>query len=370
MKIYPVKPYIPSEDRRQIRSDVEKILSSGMITTHTYTKEFEEKFAERHGTDHAVAVNSGSAALEMSLQMILGKGDKVLVPTNTFTATVAAVIRAGAVPVLADVDPETLNIILDPGVYDYIDAIMAVHIGGVICPNIKEIVDLCNDHELTLIEDAAHAHGSEFNGEKAGSFGDLGCFSLYATKIITSGEGGVVTTNNKQFADNLRALRDQGKSVSNPDEIQHMGFSYRFPEISAALGLTQLARLTEIIEARTVTAKFYDKEIQRIDGIRTQKIPEGMVTGYYKHVSFLDDHIDRDSIKQCLRDRGVICGGEVYPIPIHKQPVYGAMFTNGDFLNADYICDRMICLPTNAWMGDEEREFVMMNLKEVMEGVI
>ncbi len=369
MRVLPVKPYIPLEDVERVKEDVERILSSGMITTYKYTREFEEQFAERHGTDYVVAVSSGTAALELVLQTLLGEGDKVLVPTNTFTATVSAIIRAGAIPILADINPETLNLELDSGICGSVDAVLAVHIGGVVCPNINDIVDLCEDYKLILIEDAAHAHGSGLCGEFAGSFGEAGCFSLYATKIITTGEGGVITTNNEAMAQKLRMLRDQGKTPTNPDEVTQLGYSYRFPEISAALGLIQLDLIPEIIERRIETAAFYNKELNKISGIRPQKIPVGAVTGYYKHISFLDDGIDRSTVKSKLRERGVYCGGEVYAIPIHLQPVYKTLLgtARGDFPNAEYVCDRMLCLPINAWMGREEREYVIMSVREVME---
>lgn len=371
MKIYPVKPYFPLEDIARMKEDTMNILSSGMITTYKYTKAFEDEYAKRCGTNYAIAVSSGTASLELVLQTSLKEGNKVLVPTNTFTATVSAIIRAGAIPILADINPETLNLEIDSDLFTSVDAVLSVHIGGIVCPNINEIVNLCNEYKLTHIEDASHAHGSNLYGKFAGSFGIAGCFSLYATKIITTGEGGIITTNDEIMARKLKMLRDQGKTPTNPDEITQLGYSYRFPEISAALGLTQLGRLSEIIKKRTDTAIFYNKELDKISGIRPQQTPKGMVTGYYKHVSFLDDDIDRDIVKRKLKARGVYCGGEIYSIPIHLQPVYKKLLgtRRGDFPNAEHSCDRMLCLPINAWMNREEQEYVIMNVREVMEEI-
>ena len=374
MKVYPVKPYFPPEDIERIKNDVGRILSSGMITTHSFTKTFENKFAELCGTTEAVAVNSGSAALELVLQCLDVKGTEVLVPTNTFTATVSPILRTGAKPILTDIDPKTLCIDIEAiqeKLTSKTRAIMVVHVGGLICPEMFQIKELCEDHHLYLIEDSAHAHGSKIDGKAAGSFGDAGCFSMYATKIITTAEGGVITTNNTEITQKIRTLRDQGKNPSNADEVIDLGYSYRYPEINAALGIAQLDRLDEIIRKRTEIAKFYNDKLDKMDGITAQRIPKNIVEGYYKHVAFLDEGIDRDLLKKKLWEKGVICGGEVYAIPIHMQPVYIDLLKTkkGDFPNAEYACSRMLCLPITAQMTQEQREYVIMELRDILESM-
>lgn len=371
-EIPPVKLYFPLEDVEQIKADVDTILKSGMLTLGEYTRRFEAEWAKMVGTKHAVAVNSGTAALEIALHSIgVKKGDEVLVPTNTFTATVATVFFAGGKPVLTDVNPETLC--LDPeNVQKYVTqrtkAVIAVHIGGLVCPDIKAIREVCKDHGLFLIEDAAHAHGSTLDGEYAGSLGDVGCFSFYPTKVMTTGEGGMVTTSNESFADNARVLRDQGKESFHSGVVVELGYSWRMPEISAAVGLTQLKRLSEIVERRRRVAKFYDEKLRRLSGIRPLKVPPNVVHNYYKYVAFLDSDVDRGEFKQSLRGKGVRLSGEVYWPPLHLQPVYRELLgtKEGDFPAAEDVCRKMVCLPIYVQMTDGDREYVIEKVGEAL----
>jgi len=373
-KIYPVKPYFPLEDINIIKQEIEQILLSGMISNSKYVMNFERRFAEICGVKEAVAVNTGTAALEMALQCLEIENKEILVPTNTFIATVSSIIRSGAKPKLTDIDTKSLCINVESiqeKLSNKTAGIIAVHIGGLICPEIEKIKELCEDHHLFLIEDSSHAHGSNFSGKYAGAFGDVGCFSLYATKIITTSEGGIITTDNPKIADYARTLRDQGKSSSNPDEIIKLGESWRMSEIIGLIGITQLDRISEIINKRTITAKFYDREISKIDRIKPLHVPTGMIEGYYKYVAFLDKDINRDLIKKKLKEKGVFCGSEVYSIPIHLQPIYKKLFGTkiNDFPYAEDICERMICLPLTTQMTENDRKYVIDSLKEVMEEV-
>ena len=371
----PVKPYFPDEDIERIKSDVERILRSGMLTLHTYTREFERRFAELCGVKYAIAVNSGTSALEISLRAFnLKGGDEVIVPTNTFSATAAAVFFAGGRPVLTDIDPNSLCISADE-VQEHITSktrgVITVHIGGLVCPEIKEIREICEDEGLFLIEDAAHAHGSMFDGKCAGSFGDCGCFSFYPTKVITAGEGGMITTNDDKIAKIAMILRDQGKESFHSSRIVELGYNWRLPEINAAIGLVQLRRLPEIIESRNRIADFYDHELERIDGINPIKKPEKARNCYYKYVCLLDDGIDRDLFKQELRDEGVRCSGEVYWPPLHLQPVYRKLLKTGegDFPVSEDVCRRMVCLPIYAQMEMEDVKYVTDKVEEVIQRV-
>jgi dTDP-4-amino-4,6-dideoxygalactose transaminase len=368
----PVKPYFPKEDIEQIKNDVEKILQSGMLTLHTYTKEFENQFAKLCSVKHAIAVNSGTSALEISLRsMKLKPQDEVLVPTNTFSATAAAVIFAGAKPKLTDINPKTLCIDMEnvqKNITPKTKGIIAVHVGGLICPEIEEIGKLCQNKKLFLIEDAAHAQGSTINKKPAGCLGDAGCFSFYATKVMTTGEGGMITTNNDDIAEKARILRDQGKENFNSNIIIKLGYNWRLPEINAAIGLTQLRRLPEIIEKRNKIAKYYDKELEKASGIVSLKTPPNILNNYYKHVAFLEKGVDREKLKEKLRAEGVRCSGEVYWPPLHVEPIYKQILgtKEGDFPQAEDVCKKMLCLPLYAQMTMEEAEYVIEKLKEAM----
>jgi dTDP-4-amino-4,6-dideoxygalactose transaminase len=367
-----VKLYFPKEDIEEIKVSVEKILQSGMLTLHTYTREFENQFAKLCNVKHAIAVNSGTSALEIALRTIKLKPEhEVLVPTNTFSATAAAVVFAGAKPKLTDIDPKTLCINtenIQKNITSKTKGVMVVHIGGLICPEIEEIKELCQDRKLFLIEDAAHAHGSTINKKTAGSFGDAGCFSFYPTKVMTTGEGGMITTNSDEIAEKARILRDQGKENFNSNIIIELGYNWRLPEISAAIGLTQLKRLLEIIEKRNRIAKYYDKGMEKISGIKPLKTPPNIQNNYYKYVAFLEKGIDREKLKEKLKDKGVRCSGEVYWPPLHLQPIYKQLLgtKEGDFPQAEVACKKMICLPLYAQMTAEDAQYVIEKLKETL----
>lgn len=370
--IPPAKPYFPREDIDMIKEDVEKILNSGMLTLHTYTKEFEMQFANLCKVKYAKAVNSGTSALEIALRAMGPRHEhEVLLPTNTFTATAASVFFAGGKPVLTDINAESLCIDCE-NVQRFMTArtkgVIVVHIGGLICPEIMEIKEICQDHNLFLIEDAAHAHGSTFDVKTAGSLGDAGCFSFYPTKVITTGEGGIITTNSEEVAQSVGILRDQGKENFNSNIIVKLGYNWRLPEINAAIGITQLNRLPEIIEKRNRIAQYYNEKLKRMKGIKPLRPPPHITNNYYKYIAVLDTEIDRDELKHKLRQKGVKCGGEVYWPPLHLQPIYQNLLhtKEGDFPIAERLCRQMICLPMYTQMTVEDVNYVCEKLEETL----
>jgi perosamine synthetase len=374
-EIPPMKPYFPPEDIDQIKVDVEQILRSGMLTLGTYTKDFENEFAKLHKVQNAVAVNSGTSALEIALRCLGVKGgDEVLVPTNTFSATAAAVFFAGGKPRFTDVDSESLCVNVENvenNITRKTRGVIVVHIGGLICPEIDSIRKTCESHHLFLVEDAAHAHGSAIDGRPAGSLGDVGCFSFYPTKVMTTGEGGMITTNNEETVEKARILRDQGKESFYSGTIVELGYNWRMDEFSAAIGLLQLKRLPEIIERRNKIAEYYDHKLSQLSGIKPLKAQSNIVSNYYKYIALLEHGIDREAVKQKLKERGVRCGGEVYWPPLHLQPLYQRLLNTkeGDFPVAEDACKRMICLPMYTQMTRGEAEYVVDKVCEVLSDV-
>jgi dTDP-4-amino-4,6-dideoxygalactose transaminase len=372
MNIPPAKPFFSEEDISRISGEVQKILRSGMLTLGEYTRRFEIEFAKFCGVQHAVAVSSGTCALEIALRSIgLRDGDEVLVPTNTFSATAAAVIFAGGRPVLTDVDAESLCIDLE-NVEKNLSAktmgVIAVHVGGLICPEVRAIREFCEDRGLFLVEDAAHAHGSTIDSQPAGSLGDVGCFSFYPTKVMTTGEGGMITTNNEGIARKAVVLRDQGKENFSSNVIVELGYNWRLNEIGAAIGLVQLERVSDFIGRRSEIARFYDGELSKVGGIKPLVVPSGVRSNYYKYVAFLDSGIDREEFKRELRERGVRCSGEVYWPPLHLQPVYQRLLgvREGAFPVAEEVCRRMVCLPIYSNMTFDEAAYVTEKIREVL----
>jgi dTDP-4-amino-4,6-dideoxygalactose transaminase len=318
-----------------------------------------------------VATSSGTSALEIILRTLNLRGAEVIVPTNTFFATAAAVVAAGGVPRFADVDLATLALSADT-VADAITpstaAVVLVHIGGLITPDVDTIHKLCDQHGLTLVEDAAHAHGSRYNGRSAGAFGMAGAFSFYPTKVITSGEGGMIVTADERIRDEAIIYRDQGKAGFLGGEHVRMGSAWRMSELHAAVGLVQLKRLDEFIAARQRAAAVYDEILGRLEGIVPLPIPAGCVTNYYKYVAVLAPGIDRSEVKSRLRqDHDVWLSGEVYNLPLHQQPVFSI---GGPTVLpvAEDICARHVCLPIHGDMTEAEAIYVGDSLGAVLAG--
>ena len=373
--IAPAKPYFPEEDISQIKKDTEAILRSGMLTLNNYTRRFEEEFAKLCHSKIGVAVNSGTSAIEIVLRALgIKKGDEVLVPTNTFSATAATVVMVGARPVFTDIDAKSLCIDAQ-NVQKYLTrktrAVIVVHIGGLVCPDVRAIRELCEDHKILLIEDAAHAQGSQLNSKRAGSFGEAGCFSFYPTKVMTTGEGGIITTDDNTLAQKAMILRDQGKENFSSNIIVEVGYNWRMTEISAAIGLTQLRRLPDFIKRRNEVARYFDKELSKASGLKPLGIPKNAVSNYYKYVAWLSPTINRDEFKQKLRGKGVKPSGEVYWPPLHMEPVYKRLLSvkEGDFPVAEDVCARMVCLPIYSQMTSDEAKYVVEKVKEVLEEI-
>ena len=372
MKIPAAKIYFQEEDRKELLKQIDGILASGQLTLGKYTKEFEERFAAYVGTKYAIAVNSGTSALEIPLRALDVKGHSVIVPANTFFATPASVIHAGGKVIFADV---TENLCIDPeSVKENIrgdsKGVIVVHIGGIVAPQIKAIQEICEDHSLFLIEDAAHAHGSTLDGKKAGDFGDAAAFSFYPTKVMTSGEGGMITTDDERIYKRALVFRDQGKAGFYGNVHTEIGYNWRMSEIHAAIGLSQFSRLGEFIGDRLRIAKIYDDELKKIDRLTPIKIPSSVKSNYYKYVAMCDDCIDRAELKKELKEKhGVSLSGEVYELPCHLQPIFKDLygFKEGAFPVAEDVCKRQICLPVFATMTEEQAKYVIDSLKEVIK---
>jgi len=354
----------PEDDRKEISRKIDEVLKSGMLTLGKYTKEFEENFREYVKTEHAVAVNSGTAALEICLRASGIKNSSVVVPTNTFCATPAAVIHAGCKVIFSDIgddmclDPDSLQ----NSIKKDTKAAIIVHIAGNITENINAIKDICNDKNILLIEDAAHAAGSSFAGVKAGNIGGCAAFSFYPTKVMTSGEGGMITANSKEICKKALVLRDQGKESFNSNNIVELGYNWRMSEISAIIGMQQLKRLDEFIEKRKKAAGIYNKVLKETENIRPLVVPKKASPNCYKYVASLDclaeGKIKREGLKKNMKEKfGVSLSGEVYDVPCHLQPVFKNFFGNIGLPNSERLCRSHICLPIYPQMKKEEAEY-------------
>lgn len=368
MRVPPAQVHFPEEDRRAILGQIDQALATGQLTLGRIGRELEERFAERHGARHAIAVNSGTSALEIPLRVLGVEGREVLVPANTFFATAAAVLAARARPRFVDCDPATMA--LDPdavaaAIGPDTAAVVVVHIGGLISPAIGRLQQLCADHGVALVEDAAHAHGAALDGRSAGTFGVAASFSFYPTKVIAGGEGGLILTDDDHVATEARIYRDQGKAGFTTNVHTHLGYNWRMSEPHAAIALSQLGRLDEFIAHRQAIAKRYDDGLAS-SPLTALPIPAEAACNYYKYVAYLPEGADRSALKQLLRQEyGVGLSGEVYELPLHRQPVF-ERWAGESMPGAETMCATHVCLPISAVLTDEQAEIVLISLDEAL----
>ena len=361
-----VKPFffdMNGDEIADFQAGAATILRSGTLILGDYTARFERAFADYIGSKHAISVNSGSTALEILLRLKKVSGKTVLVPTNTNFATVASIIRAGGNVRYLDMDPKTfaptlamvqteLNRIPD------IAGVVWVHIAGIISPDFKAVVDHCRRHGVFVIEDAAHAHGSQVSGLKAGRLADGAAFSFFPTKVMTTGEGGMITTHSDEEDYLARSYRNQGKRGTNYGGLHHdFGNSSRMTELQALLGLIQLRKLAEMLRKRSVAAWAITKELQRV-GIQYCKTSHMDMASNYKLIVLLPESRSRESVKKACAEVGIILGGGVYELPCHRQPVFEGICAGGTYPGAERWCPNHICPPLTSGMTEDEARFV------------
>lgn len=364
LKIPPTKVVFGREDRRQILACIDSCLRKGALSQGQYVKEFEGKWADYVGTKYAVAVNSGSSAIEIPMRILGVENKEVLVPANTFAATAVSVLLAGGNVKFVDIDPDTLSISLKSlksKISKKTVGVIIVHIGGMISPEIKAIRKWCAENGLWLFEDCAHAHGSALGCQRAGTFGVAGGYSFFATKVITSGEGGMIVTNNKRFQEEAALLRNHGKPKPWISYHTRIGSNWRMSELNACVGLTHLSRLNEFIKWRERIANKYTEYLKVVPGIRI--ILPSSRSSWYKYIVLLPKGINREELKTALKDKGIILSGETYEVPLHRQPIF-RKYAKEKLPIAEDFCSRHICLPIYYGMTEKEAEYVVNGLKE------
>jgi perosamine synthetase len=366
MKVPAAKIQFLPEDRAWIAARIEEVLGTGQLTLGAYGAEFERRFAQLCGSRHAIAVNSGTAALEIILRALGVEGKDVLVPTNTFFATAAAVVHAGGRPVFVDAEPNSLAMSPEDAERRLTPAtagLIAVHIGGQVAAGIDALAELAQRRGLWLVEDAAHAHGSTRGGRAAGSFGRAAAFSFYPTKVMTSAEGGMIVTDDDRLAEEARIYRDQGKASFTQNAHVRMGYNWRLSEPHAIIGLRHLERLPTMIADRRRIAAFYDRALGTWTDVQPLHALPQSASNYYKYIALLRPGLDRKALKLELRERDqVSLSGEVYEEPLHAQPVF-SRYARGAFPVAEDCCARHVCLPVYSGMAEEEAAAVVQALE-------
>ncbi len=361
MNISGSSPYISEESLNEMLTDLMLMFKNGRLTDGPYAQEFEKEFAEYNNVKYAVSVNSGTAALDVALRHFRLMGREVIVPTNTFVSTPNSILFAGGKPVFADMNEDSLGIDVDDvkrKASSKTAGVIVVHIAGLVCPQINELKQFCDEKNLFLLEDCAHAHGAMMNGQKAGTFGDAGCFSFYPTKVMTSCEGGMIITNNERLDEEARCLRTCGQNVDR--QAVMLGHNWRLNEMAAIVGKHQLEHLEEFLAKRNEVAKWYEKALANVDGITLFRVPSNFRHSYYKYPLKLADGIDRLKLASLLKTKYGVETGHVYYPPCHLQPFYMENFgtREGDLPASEQVLKKVLCLPMHYRVTQENVEYI------------
>ena len=357
MNIPLVKVYVDDE----IKKAVLEVLDSGWYILHEKTREFEKKFAEFCNEKNAVCVSSGTAGIFLSLLALdIKRGDEVIVPSFSFVSTATPVLEIGAKPVFVDVDAKTYTV--DPekireAVTKRTKVIMPVHLYGHPA-NMDPIMEIAEDNDLYVVEDACQAHGAEYKGRRVGGIGHVACFSFYPSKNMTvCGDGGAVVTNNEEIAETVRKLRDHGRRDKYVFELK--GYNLRFNEIQAAIGIKQLEKLPEWNESRRNIARMYN---QALDGLVTTPVEEPWAKHVY-HVYVIRTK-KREQLKEFLSHQGISTIVH-YPVPIHMQPAITSILGAQPALNnTEKFAKEVLSIPMCPTLTKREVEYVSEKIAE------
>lgn len=353
--------------KEEVDRAVLSVLESGQFVLGREVEAFEQEFAAYCGTRFAVGLNSGTSALHLALLAAgIGPGDEVITVPFTFVATVAAILYTGAKPVLVDVDPTTFNMDpkrLEAAVTPRTKALLPVHLYGQMA-DMDPILELARKKGIRVIEDAAQAHGAEYKGKRAGSVGDLGCFSFYPGKNLGAyGEGGAVTTNDAALAKTLRMLRDWGAEHKYHHELR--GFNFRMESIQGAILRVKLCHLEDWTLSRREKAAYYDRVLQ---GSKVETPKVGLSYRHVYHIYAVQTG-DRENLDSHLKERGIQTNIH-YPIPVHLQKAYSDLsYHEGDFPVTETLSRRVLSLPLYPELTHQDMDEVVEAIRSSPSGI-
>ncbi|MCX8153386.1 MAG: DegT/DnrJ/EryC1/StrS family aminotransferase [Candidatus Bathyarchaeota archaeon] len=354
---------LPKIGEEEIEAVV-RVMRSGMLThglgMGPMVTQFEANFAKFAGVKYAVAVNTGTAALHAAvLAAGVQQGDEVILPSFTFVATAEAVVMAGGKPVFADIDPETYNISpadIGKKITKKTKVILPVDLYG-FSADLKPIREIAEAHGLAVVEDAAQAHGATYNGRPAGVFADAACWSLYASKNMTTGEGGVITTDKAELAETLRLLRNHGEKTKYTSLM--LGYNYRMSEIQAAIGIVQLEKLPSFVAKRRENAKRLSKLLAKSDRLKLPEETDARRHSWYLYTVRLKDptEAERNKILEEMRQKG-ICAEAYYSTPVHLMPYYRERFGRCHLPETEKAAKQVFSLPVHPSVTEEQIDYV------------
>ena len=343
---------------------VVKVMKSGVLTSGLgagpMVTQFEKKFAQFAQTKYAVAVNTGTAALHSAIVAAgVNHGDEVILPSFTFVATAEAVAMAGGKPIFTDIDPETYNlspVAVEKAITKKTKAILPVDLYG-LSADIKPIREIAAKYSLSLVEDAAQAHGATYDSQPAGGLADIACWSLYASKNMTTGEGGIIATDNDEKAETTRLIRTHGEKVKYASVI--LGHNYRMSEIQAAIGLVQLEKLPSFIAKRRKNARRLTKVLAKAERLQLPRESKDRQHSWYLYTVKLKDctQNERNKVVEGLRKRGI--GAEVYYInPVHTMPYYRESFGSRKLPETERVAKQVFSLPVHPEVTADQIDYI------------
>ena len=362
-RINQMEPWIGEEEKRAI---VEYLDSGGWLTEFKKTREFEQMIADYVGSKYASVVNNGTVSLVIAL-MALGIGEKneVIVPDYTMIASANAVVLVGAKPVLVDIDRTNLCLDLDlvvEAITPKTKAIILVTINGRY-PEMKKFVKFANDHTLFLIEDAAQSLGSRYNGKQLGTFGDVGSFSFSAPKVITTGQGGTLVTDNEELYQKILKIKDFGRVQGGVDYHETMGYNFKFTDLQAVIGIEQVKKLDWRVERKKEMYKLYKDLLEDVNEIEFIDTNLKDTSPWFIDILVREGKKERDKLALFLDEREV--GTRPFYPAIHTQPPYS--WVKGDFANAEYVSERGLWLPSASFLSNEDIERICKEIKKCFQ---
>jgi perosamine synthetase len=364
--IHIAKPHIQDEEKKAVM----EVLDSGMLAQGKKVAELEERFAQFCGVKEAVAVNSGTAAIHASLYaMGIRDGDEVITVPFTFVASANPILMQNGKVVFCDIKPDTFNI--DPeGIKEKITSktkgILPIDLYGQIYDT-KAVKEIAEDHDLRILEDACQAVNASLDGQKAGSFGDIASFSYYATKNLITGEGGMITTNNSEYAELCRRFRHHGQSPETRYEYYDIGYNYRMMDIQAAIALVQLGRIEGLTQKRIDNAQFLTENLSKIDGITPPYVKPGVRHAFHQYTIKVEENfgMSRDDLRTNLNEKG-IGSGVYYPKPLHLHKFYREMgYKEGDFPVSEELSKKVLSLPVHPDLTQEDLETIVQAFQDL-----
>ncbi len=363
------KPIIGEEEINA----VVRVLKSGMLAQGPVVKEFEEHFAAYCGTKYAIAVNSGTAALHAALYGLeVRTNDEVITTPFTFVATANSILMANAKPVFVDVDQQTYTIdpkLVESAITLKTKAILPVNLYGQMC-DYDTLNAIAKKHHVAIIEDAAQSIGADWHTQRSGSLTAAAAFSLYATKNIMCGEGGVVTTNSEQVAELAKRMRHHGQSEKTRYQYFDLGYNYRMTDIHASIALEQLKKIAEITTKRIMNAQLLTEGLQNIHGIKTPHVTPQTTHVFHQYTILIEEEFpySRDTFVELMKQKGIGCA-VFYPKPLHLHPHFMRLgYKEGDFPIAEKLATHVVSLPVHPLLTIDEIKTIITTIREIANG--